>query len=104
MVVRMGLNGAQLVLVDHAGEWTRWVFSSVEAAAQAAGRLGVAVHRDAFPSHLRMVMTERRRPSSDYDRGAYAEQGRVGPVNPYPENRPRPRGPVREEEAPGVET
>jgi hypothetical protein len=34
-------------------------------------------------------MNAYQRPSIDFDKAAYPEQGSVGPVIPYPENRPR---------------
>lgn len=89
IVVRIGLNGAQLVLVDGQGDWTRWVYTSEEEAHGIASSLGVPVHVGEFPEATRVRMNARQRPAEDFDRAAYPEQGRVGPVRPYPENRPR---------------
>jgi hypothetical protein len=89
VVVRIGLNDAQLVLVDARGAWTRWVYHSVDAALTAAGPLGVPIHEGEFPEQLRVRMNAYQRPAGDFARGAYPEQGAVGPVIPYPENRPR---------------
>lgn len=89
VVVRIGLNGAQLVLVDRRGAWDRWVYHSVDEARAAAEDLGVPVHVGEYPEELRVRMNAYRRPARDYDRAPYPEQGRVGPVIPYPENRPR---------------
>ena len=89
VVVRIGLNDAQLVLVDRRGAWDRFVYHSVDEAQAAAEELGVPVHVGEYPEELRVRMNSYRRPASDYDRAPYPEQGRVGPVIPYPENRPR---------------
>lgn len=89
VVVRIGLNDAQLVLVDGRGAWTRWVYHSVEDALTAAEPLGIPIHEGEFPEQLRVRMNSYKRPAEDFARGAYPEQGAVGPVIPYPENRPR---------------
>ena len=89
VVVRIGLNDAQLVLVDAKGRWERWVYHSDEEAKAAAAGLGVPVHENEYPEELRVRINAYRRPAEEFDRGAYPEQGRVGPVIPYPENRPR---------------
>jgi hypothetical protein len=89
VVVRIGLNDAQLVLVDGEGAWDRWVFRSLDEAKDVAGTLGIPVHEGEFPEELRVRMNARKRPPEEFDAGAYPEQGRVGPVIPYPENRPR---------------
>jgi hypothetical protein len=89
MVVRIGLHDAQLVLVDGRGAWARWVYHSVEEATAAAEPLGIPIHQGEFPEELRVRMSAYRRTAEDFERGAYPEQGVVGPVIPYPENRPR---------------
>jgi hypothetical protein len=90
VVTRLGLNGAQAVLVSPSGSWRRWVYPSVEAAAEAAGDAGCIVHEGEFPEALRVRLNAYRRPPEDFERAPYPEQGWVGPVNFYPENRPRP--------------
>lgn len=89
VVVRIGLNDAQLVLVDGDGAWDRWVYPSEDEATEVARSLGVEVHEGHYPEDVRVRMNARVRPPAEFDRGAYPEQGRVGPVIPYPENRPR---------------
>lgn len=89
VVVRIGLHDAQLVLVDRRGSWQRWVYHSVEEATKIAERLGLTVHSGEYPEELRVRMNAFQRPAADFDKGAYPEQGAVGPVIPYPENRPR---------------
>lgn len=89
VVVRIGLHDAQLVLVDARGWWQRWVYHSVDEATEAAQRLGVTVHTGEYPEELRVRINAFRRPAEDFDKAAYPEQGAVGPVIPYPENRPR---------------
>jgi hypothetical protein len=90
VVIRIGLHDAQLVLVDEDGWWQRWVYHSVEEAKEAAESLGIAaVHEGEYPEELRVRINAHQRPTKDFDRGAYPEQGAVGPVIPYPENRPR---------------
>ncbi|MGH2788085.1 MAG: hypothetical protein ACRDJV_09260 [Actinomycetota bacterium] len=98
VVVRIGLNDAQLVVVDDNGAWDRWVYHSVDEAATVAEGLGIQVHMDEFPEPLRVRMNAYQRPRESFDAGAYPEQGGVGPVIPYPENRPRRL--VAEEAAP----
>jgi hypothetical protein len=92
VVIRIGLNDAQLVLVDGDGDWDRWVYHSVEEARTAAGSLGLEPHMNEYPEELRVRVNAHRRPAESYDRGAYPEQGRVGPAISYPENRPRQVG------------
>lgn len=89
VVVRIGLHDAQLVLVDAEGRWSRWVYHSTEEAEGVARSLGVPVHVGEYPEDLRVRMNAHQRPREDFDRGAYPEQGAVGPVINYPENRPR---------------
>ena len=89
VVVRIGLHDAQLVLVDGSGAWQRWVYHSVEEAQEVAEALGVPVHVGEYPEELRVRINSLQRPSEDFDKRAYPEQGGVGPVIPYPENRPR---------------
>lgn len=103
VVVRIGMNDAQLVLVGPEGDWTRWVYHSEEEAKEIADSLGVPVHVGEYPEALRVRINGYRRPPEDFDRAAYPEQGRVGPTIPYPENRPRQKGPVtRKETTPGA--
>ena len=89
VVIRIGLNDAQLVLIDGDGRWDRWVYHSLEEATEEAEKLGIEVHVGEYPEEVRVRMNAYRRPPEDFDRAAYPEQGRVGPVIPYPENRPR---------------
>lgn len=89
VVVRIGLNDAQLVVVDGRGSWDRWVYHSMEEARQEAEKLGVPVHVGEYPEKTRVRMNSYQRPAPDFDRAAYPEQGQVGPVISYPENRPR---------------
>jgi hypothetical protein len=89
VLVRIGLHDTQLVLVDSEGRWQRWVYHSWDEASQAASELGVTVHENEYPEVTRVRMNSYRRPAADFDKGAYPEQGSVGPVIEYPENRPR---------------
>lgn len=90
VIVRIGLNDAMLVLVDAAGRWERWVYHSVEEAQAAAGELGLEhVHEGEYPEELRVRIGKYEPGAGVYERAAYPEQGEVGPVIPYPENRPR---------------
>lgn len=97
VVIRIGLHDAQLVLVDGAGHWQRWVCHSAEEATAIAERLGIPVHLGEYPEEMRVRINGHQRPADDFDRGAYPEQGAVGPVMPYPENRPRRREAARKE-------
>ncbi len=98
IVIRIGLHDTQLVVVDGRGAWQRWVYHSEDEARAAADALGIPVHVGEYPEETRVRINSFQRSAEDFDRGAYPEQGRVGPVIPYPENRPRPPGPIPEEE------
>jgi hypothetical protein len=100
VVVRIGGHDAQLVLVDDRGAWQRWVYHSIEEATEVAGSLGVPVHTGEYPEELRVKINSYQRPSEDFDRHAYPEQGGVGPVMPYPENRPRQKEVLKKEASP----
>ncbi len=89
VVVRIGGNDALLVLVDASGAWDHWVYHDKEEALGVANALGITVHEDEYPEALRVRMNARQRTAAEFDRGAYPEQGPVGPLKPYPENRPR---------------
>ncbi len=89
VVVRIGLNDAQVVLIDADGAWDRWVYHSLDEAKEVAENLGIPVHVGEYPEETRVRMNSYRRPPADFDRAAYPEQGQVGPVISYPENRPR---------------
>jgi hypothetical protein len=97
VVIRIGLNDAQLVLVDGEGRWDRWVYHSVEEAKDAAAALGLEAHVGEYPEKTRVRMNSYRKPREAFETAAYPEQGRVGPVIPYPENRPRPAQRLPEE-------
>lgn len=91
VLIRIGRSGWQLVLVAADGSWEKWVYPDQDAAGAAARAVGIEhIHRDHYPEDVRVRMNARRRSKAEFDRAAYQEQGRVGPVIPYPENRPRP--------------
>jgi len=89
VVIRIGLHDAQLVVVAPSGFWTRWVYHSTEEAKDAATELGITVHEGEYPEELRVKINRYARDQQDFDHAPYPEQGAVGPVIPYPENRPR---------------
>jgi hypothetical protein len=90
IVIRIGAGDAQLVLVDSDGRWDRWVYHSVEDCIAVAKELGITeLHEGEYPEKTRVRMNAYQKPTKDYETGAYPEQGQVGPVIPYPENRPR---------------
>lgn len=99
VVVRIGMNDAQLVLVSPEGAWDRWVYHSLDEAKTVAESLGVPVHEGGYPEELRVRINGYQRPAESFDRAAYPEQGRVGPTPSYPENRPRQKGPAARKEA-----
>lgn len=99
VVIRIGANDAQLVLVAPQGSWDRWVYHSLEEAKRVADSLGVPVHEGEYPEELRVRINSYRRPPEDFDRGAYPEEGWIGPAISYPENRPRQKGAVARKEA-----
>ena len=102
VVVRIGNHDSQLVIVDADGAWDRWVYHSHEEAMAAGRALEIPVHDGSFPEDVRVRMNLRRRPAEEFERGAYPEQGAVGPVIPYPENRPRRVGTRAEDRAKGA--
>lgn len=89
VVMRTGLGGVQAVLVAHSGSWRRWVYPTMDDALEAAREAGCRVHEQEFPEALRVRINAYRRPAEDFQRAPYPEQGWVGPVSYYPENRPR---------------
>jgi hypothetical protein len=89
VIVRIGSSGAQMVLVAASGKWDRWVYASTEDARAAAEELGAKVHVGAFPEEVRSRMNLYRPSDAEFARAPYPEQGEVGGVSPYPENRPR---------------
>lgn len=89
VVIRIGLHDAQLVLVDKDGRWDRWVYHSMDEAKEVAAELELEPHVGEYPEELRVRINQHQRPQDDFDRRPYPEQGAVGPVIPYPENRPR---------------
>lgn len=89
VVIRIGMNDTQLVLVDKEGRWDRWVYASVEDAEGIAKELGVEVHVGEYKEATRVRIGKYVPPASQYEDAPYPEQGEVGPVLPYPENRPR---------------
>jgi len=99
VVIRIGANDAQLVMVSPQGSWDRWVYHSLEEAKAIADSLGVPVHEGEYPEELRVRINGYRRPAADFDRAAYPEQGWVGPAISYPENRPRQKGAAARKEA-----
>ena len=100
VVIRIGLHDAQLVLVARSGDWQRWVYHSMEEATEEAAKLRVPVHEGEYPEEMRVRINSYRRPGRDYDRAPYPEQGGVGPVIPYAENRPRRRDVLEKQERP----
>lgn len=104
VIVRIGGHDAQLVLVDRAGSWQRWVYPSVEDATRVAEDLGIPLHVGSFPEEMRVRINAFVRPRADYDRSAYPEQGRVGPVSAFKENRARRRSvQLRKQQPEGTE-
>lgn len=99
VVIRIGLRDAQLVLVDGEGTWKRWVYPTVERATEVAESFQIPVHVGEYPEAIRLRMNNRRRSARDFDQGAYPEQGEVGPVISYRENRPRQVAPAGSKEA-----
>ena len=101
VVVRIGQADAQLVVVGADGAWKRWVYRSMEDAKRLAEGLGIPVHTGEYPESTRVRMNAYRRAAESFATSAYPEQGAVGPVRPYPENRPRVLGDRRRESPAG---
>jgi len=98
VVIRIGMNDAQLVMVDSRGFWDRWVYHSVAEALEVASSLGVPVHDGEYPEETRVRIGKYQPGPEHFDKAAYPEQGEVGPVIPYPENRPRWSAPPAKEQ------
>lgn len=91
IVIRIGAGEAQLVLVDAEGRWDRWVYRSTDECIAKAKQLGIVeLHEGEYPEKTRVRMNAYRKPVEEFAAGAYPEQGGVGPLIPYPENRHRP--------------
>jgi hypothetical protein len=86
-------------LVSPEGAWDRWVYHSLDEAKEVADSLSIPVHVGEYPEELRVRINSFQRPARDFDKGAYPEQGRVGPTISYPENRPRQTGSAARKEA-----
>ena len=99
VVIRIGMNDAQLVLVDGRGRWERWVYHSVEEASGVAESLGVPLHVGEYPEETRVRIGKYVPSDEHYEKDAYPEQGEVGPLFPYPENRERQTDIAPKEEA-----
>lgn len=89
IVIRIGANDTQLVLVDGAGRWDRWVYHSETEAKKVAETLRVPVHVGEYPESTRVRIGKFQPGADHFETAAYPEQGAVGPINQYPENRPR---------------
>jgi hypothetical protein len=100
IVIRIGGGEAQLVLVDGHGRWDRWVYGSVEECRAVAESLGISdINEGEYPEATRVRMNAYQKSEKEFEAGPYPEQGGVGPVIPYPENRPRRAAPAPEERA-----
>jgi antitoxin component of MazEF toxin-antitoxin module len=89
VVIRIGLNDTQLVLVGPNGRWERWVYHSEDEATQVGKSLGIPIHVGEYPEETRVRIGKYVPEPGHFEKHAYPEQGEVGPVIPYPENRPR---------------
>jgi hypothetical protein len=89
VVIRIGLNDAQLVLVDGRGYWERWVYHSMGEAEAEAAALGIPVHTGEYPEATRVRIGKYQPDAEHFEKAAYPEEGGIGPVNQYPENRSR---------------
>lgn len=98
IVIRIGANDAQVVLVDGHGRWDRWVYHSMEEALEEAETLGVPVHENEYPEKTRVRMGKYQPGPEHFDAAAYPEQGQTGPILSYPENRPRRLSPKADRE------
>lgn len=75
VIMRIGLNTTQVILIAEDGEWLRFVVPRVEAAKAICERLGIPFH-DGYPDHLRKRMGEYSRSRRDWTEAPYPERYR----------------------------
>ena len=76
VVMPIGLNTVQVVLIAEDGEWLRFVVPSMDGAKEMCKRLGVEAH-EGYPENLRMRMASYRRSSHDWAEAPYPERFRA---------------------------
>lgn len=76
VIMHVGLNNTQVVLVAADGEWLRFVVPSMEAAREFCERLRITGHENAYPDHLKQRMGKFKRTSEDWAAAPYPERSR----------------------------
>ena len=76
VIMHIGLNNTQVVLVAADGEWTRFVVPSMEAGREFCARLRITAHEGAYPDHLRQRMGGFKRTPEDWAAAPYPERNR----------------------------
>lgn len=75
VIMRIGLNTTQVILVAEDGEWLRFVVPRVEVAETMCERLGIPFH-EGYPDHLRKRVGSHSRSRRDWVEAPYPERQR----------------------------
>jgi len=75
VVMHIGLNSSQVILVASDGEWLRYVVPSMEAAREVCERLKIPCH-EGWPDHLRQAVASYKRSPEDWAAAPYPERTR----------------------------
>lgn len=75
VIMHIGLNTTQVILIAEDGEWIRYVVPSLDAAKETCKRLGVEYH-EGYPDHLRLRMANYKRSPRDWAEAPYPERFR----------------------------
>lgn len=79
VIMRIGLNTTQVILVAEDGEWLRYVVPTVERANDMCERLKIPFH-EGYPDHLRRRVASHTRTRRDWIEAPYPERQRDSSV------------------------
>lgn len=77
VIMHVGLNNTQVVLVAADGEWLRFVVPTMEAGREFCARLRIPGHEGAYPDSLRQRMARYKRSPEDWAAAPYPERTRT---------------------------
>lgn len=79
VIMRIGLNTTQVILIAEDGEWLRFVVADIETAKTMCTRLGIESH-EGYPDHLRLRVSKHTRSREDWAQAPYPERYRGSSV------------------------